>query len=89
MLNYDLCYKLYARDSPACRCGSSRETAFHYLFKCPLYNDIRAKLISDVSQHTACSIDILLHGDRTLSLEANRRVFDAVHNFICDTNRFI
>ena len=88
-LNFDLCCKLYVRDSPACRCGASRETASHFLLDCPLYEDIRINMITAVNRHTACNTETLLYGNANLSSDVNQSIFDAVHKFICESNRFI
>ena len=88
-LNYDLCCKLYVLDNPSCRCGEARETAFHYFLRCPLYNNIRDTLFNTVNEHTACNINTLLFGDPTLSIDVNKTIFDAVHSFIHDSERFI
>ena len=87
-LNYDLCFKLFARDNPNCRCGAPRETAYHYFFDCPLHNDSRDELINAVLQYTNCTLKTILFGDSKLSPEINRLIFDAVHNFIKSSNRF-
>lgn len=88
-LNYDLCYKLYVRDDPHCRCGAVRETAHHFFFDCPLYTGIRALMINKILRHTNCNLHVVLFGDSNLSLKDNRLIFDAVHQFILDSNRFI
>ena len=87
-LNFDLCCRLYVRDSPICRCGTNSETARHFFMHCPLYDHIRPKLIADVTKHTVCNTETLLSGDENLSKDANRQIFDAVHDFITKSNRF-
>ena len=88
-LNFDLCCRLYVCDSSACRCGATRETAEHFFMDCPLHNEIRDKLFTAVSKHTACSTETFLYGDTNLSDIANFSIFDAVHDYICQSNRFV
>ena len=85
-LNFDLCYRLYVRDNPACRCGASRESASHFLVSCPLYYDIRLALINTVNEHTVFNVETLLYGDKSLTDAANRSIFGAVHDFISQSN---
>ena len=87
-LNYDLHCKLYVLDNPSCRCGASRENARHFFTECPLYDDIREKLYATVTNHAVCSVDTFLFGDPSLQPEENRSIFDAVHEYICESKRF-
>ena len=87
-LNADLCFKLHVRDSPACLCGSPVEDANHYFFHCPRFTDIREDLLLAVAHFIQPSVKILLVGDPNLSLVQNKLIFDAVHKFIKDSNRF-
>ena len=48
-LNEDLCQNLHAKDSPTCACGSTTETAKHYLMDCPLFIDERHNLVNTVA----------------------------------------
>ena len=88
-LNHDLCYRLYVRDNPACKCGATREDASHFFFDCPMYEDIRNTLFAAVTKHTACNLETLLFGNKQLSIGVNRYIFDAVHTFIEQSNRFL
>ena len=88
-LNYDLNCRLYVRDDPACRCGATRETACHFFMNCPLYQNIRIELFAAVRKHAVCSIETLLFGDVNLTNDANKSIFDAVHDFISQSNRFV
>ena len=60
----------------------------HYLMECPLFNVYRNSLINQIGQLTNINTDILLYGNPELNLDENRRVFDAVHDFITNTRRF-
>ena len=88
-LNFDLSCRLYVRDSPACRCGAAREDASHFFFDCPYYADIRNKLFAAVTEHAACNLKTLLFGNEHLSIDDNRFIFDAVQEFIDQSNRFL
>ena len=56
---------------------------------CPLYKEIRDKLFTAVSRHTACTIETLLYGDSNLPDSTNFLIFDAVHDYISQSNRFL
>ena len=34
------------------------------------------------------NLDMLLYGDATLHLEANKRIFDSIHQYLKETKRF-
>ena len=46
------------------------------------------ELINELSQYCVPSLNVILYGDLTLSLETNLRIFQAVHKCICNTQRF-
>ena len=88
-LNYDLCYNLHLPDiNPSCLCGAKHETSKHFLMHCELYSEIRAVLKRKVESITKYDFITLLTGSEDLSLEENRLVFDAVHEYILETQRF-
>jgi len=55
---------------------------------CELYSEIRAVLKRKVESITKYDFITLLTGSEDLSLEENRLVFDAVHEYILETQRF-
>ena len=87
-LNGDLCNNLHVIEHPNCDCGHPLENAHHYLLDCPLYVIQRLILMTEISSLTNIVSEILLFGDKRLTVHENQRVFDAVHKFILNTNRF-
>ena len=87
-LNFDLCYSLHVKDDPSCRCGARFETASHFLIECPLYTKERENLQKAVGIFDAFNLRSLLHGNKNLSFIDNTVIFDAVHKFIIDSERF-
>ena len=88
-LNHDLHCKLHVLDNPSCQCGASKETTRHFFMKCPIYEKIREKLYASVSKHAVCSVDTFLFGEPSLQHDDNRSIFDAVHEYICESKRFV
>ena len=92
MLNYDLHFNLHVIENPNCRCSMAvHETAEHFFTVCPLYNasriDLYAKLFN-IPNLSPISIELLLYGDPSLPDQPNQSIFNLVHHFILQTNRF-
>ena len=85
-LNHDIFLKNLT-DSPLCRCGSI-ENAEHYLLQCILYRQQRIEMLNSVSQLCHLTLDVLLSGDSSLSIDTNNKIFLSVHKFIKDSKRF-
>ena len=85
-LNHDIFLKNLT-DSPLCRCGSF-EDAEHYLLQCILYRQQRIEMLNSVSQICHVTLDVLLSGDSSLSIDTYRKIFLSVHKFIKDSKRF-
>ena len=66
----------------------SIENASHFLFTCLNYVDIRHNLIDIVTNFCDAAVDTLLYGNSSLSYGNNVAIFDAVHRFIIDSERF-
>jgi len=49
MLNDDS-YRTGTSDTPVCECASERETAEHFLIRCPRYNQFRSELIITIQE---------------------------------------
>ena len=84
-------YYLYRRNlvpSPNCVCGAV-ENNNHYLLRCPRYDDIRNEMINVVMRHTNVTVDTLLYGNVTLSVNVNQEIFKAVHKYIGKTKWFM
>ena len=74
-------------DTPLCRCNTN-EKVKHFFLNCPNYNNQRITLMQTVSCFCAITLDTLLYGNSTLSLQANSDIFEAVQLFLNQTNRF-
>ncbi|MES9994044.1 MAG: reverse transcriptase family protein [Candidatus Thiodiazotropha sp.] len=85
-LNLDLFLKNIS-DSPLCTCGSI-ENAQHFFFHCGYFQNQRNLLLNAISAYQTPSLNLLLYGDMSLSLETNINIFIHVQKFILDTNRF-
>ena len=85
-LNLDLFLKSIS-DSPMCRCGSIENTQ-HFFFHCNLFRRQRIVLLNSVSNYCIPTLQVLLYGDLSLSDVTNERIFNHVHDFIIDSNRF-
>ena len=89
-LNYDISYNLHIPDiNPSCLCGAKLETVNHFLMHCKHYADQRQILKAKVEAITKFKYETILYGTDTISLQENKLVFDAVHEFILETLRFI
>ncbi len=88
-LGYHLRYKLYVSDDSSCQCGAPHESPYHYFFECPLYANSRLTLIDRVSIYSEATLRTLLFGASQSSLSDNRAIFDAVQNYIVETERFV
>ena len=74
-------------DSPFCRCGSIENTE-HYLLQCRLYQQQRVEMPNSVSQLCHVTLDELLSGDSSFSIDINSKIFSIVQKFIKDSKRF-
>ena len=81
-------YDLHVIDSPQCVCMSGIEDCFHYFFQCPLYNVERQRLIFNVEQLCNVSLNVVLYGNESLSIDENLTLFQHVECYIHETNRF-
>ena len=64
---------------PICACGFGNEDVFHYLFKCPLYDNQRQAL--PLTAHK------LSFGDTDLSNEDNETILLAVQKYISNSKK--
>ena len=88
-LNYDLCYNLHVIDNPNCTCGALQEDAFHYFIACPHFVEFRLQLFNVISTYCEVTLETILYGNLDLQDNYNKTIFDAVHNYIKMTQRFI
>ncbi len=87
-LKAHLHFNLHVEDNPLCICRHNNETSFHYFFECPLYCRQRVVLFNEVRIITEPSLNLLLYGDESLTLEDNTLVILAVQTYLNDTGRF-
>ena len=74
-------------ECPRCICGSL-EDIHHYLLVCYQYTNIRRELLTTVSGICNPTLNVLLYGDPSLSLEQNKYIVKIVQDFILKSNRF-
>ena len=85
-LDYDI-YLKNLTDSPLCRCGDI-ENAQRYFLYSHYYYEQGNEMLHSLSQLCNVSLDVLLFGDSSLSVDVNMQIFAAVQKFIRDTKRF-
>ena len=82
--------------SASCTCGALSEDVTHYLF-CPRFATLRASMLTSVMRlagsvwnvlNISQQVDILLHGSRNLSFEANAAIFSEVQWYIGSSARY-
>ena len=88
-LKYDLCYNLHVIENPNCTCGALEETTFHYFLACPHFVELRLQLFNVISVYCEVTLETILYGNINLRENQNKTIFDAVHNYIKLTQRFI
>ena len=72
---------------PMCMCGCIEDT-YHFFFSCPLYFNQRRTLLNNLSNLPNITLHLLLFGDNTAPLHANKHIFEVVHKYIASTKRF-
>ena len=87
-LNNHLFKELDVINSPACSCGYTCEDPDHFFFACPLFAVHRVQLLQSLSTVQNITVQKLLYGDPSLTLESNNHIFGAVHLYIMNTQRF-
>ena len=87
-LNSHLFHFLKVLDSPACMCGYHSETPAHFFLSCPIYAAYRDKMLRTLNNITVVNINILLFGNKELTLSDNKLIFDAIFLYLTETKRF-
>ena len=87
-LKAHLHFNLHVEDDPYCRCRRVIEDPAHYLLHCPLFQEQRTLLLHAITQIVTPSLDIILYGDETLSINDNICISLLVQTFIETTKRF-
>ena len=85
-------FSLHVVDTMHCSCGHEVEDTSHFMLHCPLFAVERIKLFDSLRAlslniYGESLISTLLYGDESFSYEINKKIFDAVHLFITDTDR--
>ena len=80
---------VHAIDSPSCTVGSQHENMDHFFLCCTQFNVIKCHLIGDIQMVMLIDIDHILLGNPDYDVESNKRVFQAVHQYIMDSQRFV
>lgn len=89
--------------SPACECGETTETEFHYLLVCPQYAQQRQMMLNHLSdtlvdhlnlqgmlrQNRQSVFSLLLYGLSDLLYHMNVIIFTEVCKFIMSSGRFL
>ena len=84
-LNYEI-YLKNLTDTPLCRCGNI-ENSEHFFLQCRYYHRQRLEMIQTISPLCHITLDVLLFGDSSLSMNTNTSIFTAVQKFIVETKR--
>ena len=89
-LNQHLCNNLKVIENPNCMCGAPIESVSHFFFQCPIYKTEREQLFLSIADLTnkEISINLLLNGERSLSININFKIIDKIHVYLEKTNRF-
>lgn len=77
-------------ENRSCSCGFEKEDTKHFLLHCNLYQQIRFKLVNDIScinNSVNLSANVLLKGSPALSNEDNMSIFNCVYNFLQESKR--
>ncbi|MCP3892815.1 MAG: hypothetical protein GY702_28655, partial [Desulfobulbaceae bacterium] len=84
-------FALHVMESPSCLCGNNLEDNVHFLLQCPLFHTCRAKMLQTarnvIGDQTLVNVEILLHSLKDVDYKINERIFEAVHQFISESNR--
>ena len=81
--------ELHVVDSPACACGNNVEDTNHYLLNCPLFINERRKFLTKLHNIGVNDIDsnAVIHGNVFNEFERNKIMFDALFDYIKETDR--
>ena len=88
LLNSHISILMHLTDNPSCSCGLVVESPKHFFIDCPLYAGPRLELSEKINELTDFNINIILFGDKNLTLEQNKSIFKSVHRYMNATRRF-
>ena len=86
-LNLDL-FNNFLRPDPTCSCQVEPENAEHYFLRCHKYTIQRLVLFNSLRNFLPLRLEILLYGNPNLTDAENEIIFESVHIFIKNSNRF-
>ena len=86
-LNHHLFLKNIIND-PLCECGAVEDTN-HFFLTCNRFRNLRHVLLNTISTFCQPTLEVILYGSTDISVEENKQVFLAVHEFILRTKRFL
>ena len=81
-------HHLHVIDDAICICSQSVEDNYHFFFSCPLYLQSRADMLAAISQICNPNLETILYGSPNVSLDDNVVIFEAVHSYIEQSERF-
>ena len=64
------------------------KNTFHFMFECDNYSEHRRIMNIKLTDFGNLSLNDLLFGDESLSIDQNTSIFNAVQSYITSTNRF-
>ena len=68
---------------------NTAEDAEHYFLLCPKYNTARPDLLAVFGNlGIPCTTQVILHGSLDFNFEINQILFDSIHHYIKQSNRF-
>ena len=74
-------------NDPLCECGAVEDTN-HFFFICDRFRNLRHVLLNTISTFCQPTLEVILYGSTDISVEENKQIFLAVHEFILKTKRF-
>ena len=88
----DHLHKLHVIPSPMCMCQSEAETNKHYFMSCRLYlhqrHRMRMSIENELHYTAGITVDHLLYGQQNRKGDFNEKLFQIVHTYIRETQRF-
>ncbi len=79
-------------ESPRCFCGHRCENICHFIWYCPIYKELRQLLLSELHKLNLLvpvNSDLLLYGNKDLSLDCNLYIQKLFSNYIIKLKRFL
>ena len=86
-LNQHLCNNLIVIENPCCMCGA--RSVSHFCLQCPIYKTECEQLFLSIADFTnkEISVNLLLNGDQSLSININFKIVEKIHVYLEKSNR--